>query len=308
MIYITVDQHTGGRAGHKLKDIVSAYILAKLYNWNLCRHRSWNHYVLKPFGIELNLPIVQDLVKNIDDIHTHIFRPPELSWGGMTLNQVEELYELAINLEKKHKNIIIILSNVARIHLDQVDNWHQDGRIKFNVYSEVVKDLKNRFQLVDLNRLPDKHLDINQSSVKVAVHIRRGDLGHVLQNQDFNSVKYYKSLISNLRAILPVKLDINIYSERKNAEDIKELAGENVKIHLGRSFENDFKDMLTAHILIPASSGMSSWAIYLCHGLVLCPPVGIKHFRHINKLDKVISVNKAGEILDIDKFLNKFSF
>ena len=40
-VYVTVIQNSGGRTGHKLKDIFSAFALASLYDWEVVWHPTW---------------------------------------------------------------------------------------------------------------------------------------------------------------------------------------------------------------------------------------------------------------------------
>ena len=264
MLYITFMQN-GGRSGHKLKDIMTVFILSYFIKGSVVvRNHSWNNQeILDRINCRFMKSILYDETHKIKQDH----------WHGMS---DVLFFELIKNIKEKNidnKNILIILSGANRFHPFQLHNLFLKNKIKVDYFT-------NRFLPTIKNFYFGKEIPKEPVNC-VSIHIRRGDIAErlILKGQDSN---YYRDIIVQLNTHL--NIPINIYSEDLNSKDLHILKKEpNVTLHLGNtgSLKKDFYEMVTSKYLIISTGGFSTIASYISIGTVLYNSRYCWHFGHI---------------------------
>jgi hypothetical protein len=273
MKYITIKDsfrnHPGGRTGHRLKDIMSLYIISFFVkDLQVLPDPSWN--------------VKQHLIKfHCEEINTN-------SLTNVSIQKVNTKHEMGyneftdlVNYIKNHEDDTIFYMDIrVVISPFNLTNWYNAGLISSDIYNEkfitLFKKLYNGKQVKLKNQL--------------AFHVRRGDIYNP------NTSFYNKPWCANMRwgvlyiqkRILDFKkhhpnLPIKIFTEKIRSEDL-DCLNKFSKLQIIRgddkTLRNDIHEMVNSKFFIPCNSGLSTNIAYLCNGTVLLDPNKfIKHFH-----------------------------
>lgn len=251
MISITYKQSSGGRSGHKFSEIFSVFIFKYLLDIDckIIHNTSWSKQYLLPYN---NLKCFSSKMSND---HDYIYIIDEYKkWEGISYKIFTNIKEKIINLNKKYKNILIILTNVCKIIPHNLIFWYNNNLINENIYySKIIPLLKN---IYFMNK---KDIILN----KISIHIRCGDLRKKLHDIGF-TYKYYENIVNSLSE--NTKYPIHIYCENINYEFLNNLKKiERVKLFPGgtNKLENHIYNLICSKILILSPSSLSLYAGYI---------------------------------------------
>lgn len=265
MIYLTYNQ-TRGRNGHKLKDIMSVFILSFfLNNCKVYFHNSWRKQnILNNISLE---KVSNNKNKNYKEKY---FIDQIKEWRGIDYDTFQNTLEIINDLDDE---TLVVFKKVFRIHPYQLHNWYIEKKIKEDIFTNkfipLLRDFYYGKEEVKLNDI-------------FSIHIRRGDSAKKMIKEGWN-INFYKNVISEINK--KIDIPINIYSEKINSNDLLELKSfNNVNLILGddQTFLNDFKSMATSKYLLISSSSLSTWLSYISIGTIFLPDtLNIKDFSHI---------------------------
>lgn len=208
------------------------------------------------------------------DIPTHTIEGPY--WCGIPFEELVSQFA-GLSVQFQNEDHLVILTNSFRVHLFQTYQWYIQGQLKTNVYERVIRFLRGNFQS---RNIPPAH---EQNSIRIAVHIRRGDLAKPKRHRTPSSqhyahpVQYYDAILGQLRNLLhDHNLNIHVYTENVNADDVVEYCNNtsDVVLHQGgkNEFAEHFCEMVYSDILVISNSSMSQVAGYLCEGVKIYHP------------------------------------
>ena len=259
--YVTVipDPHSGARLGHKLKDIVTAFILAEWFNLQYLHNpipdygdgNDWESF----WGLGENEPLFTDVVKK--NILTVSYSP---------LLGIQRLRYKSYFLLRNIIKIEIIFRRIIYTRLDRIkfmEEWRSPywHGIQFNYIQEVFRDINDnnheiiycflhgvRVTLTQINvwgkekiidptiyknvlnilrkkyhqkQHPDKTCYYNPDTINIAVPIRREDA--TIKNERFITLKFYENIVEQLIEIFADKsYELHIYS-LASQEDAQEI-------------------------------------------------------------------------------------
>ena len=268
LIYITHEKSTG-RAGHQYKDAITPLILAEMFGFTyVCTE----YKSLELFNLGYGFQSRNELPENIK-----IIRLEGPYWYGIPYEQLVTTVA-DIRQQNSSQDLLIVLMNSFRVQLFQLNHWYLEGKLPENYFQRVVRLLRKQFQARNprpQNRASDQ--------LVVAVHIRRGDVVNSLKNrvpssQHYaHSVDYYDAILKTLLETMPgQKMQVHVYTELLNAEDIVAYcrASPEIQLHQGgkREFGNHFSEMVYSDILVVSNSSMSQMAGYLSEGVKIYFP------------------------------------
>jgi len=266
MIYITLCQSSGGRSGHKLKDIMTVFIFSYfIQNSQVVYHPTWQKQsIISKFSDTRSEPTHYD--KKLEYRKT--------CWGGISNKAFFELVDI-INKEEAEnpsRNILVTLYGAYRFHPFQLHNLYLTNSIKKDYFSEnFIRTLKKSY-------FGDK---LPKVANRVSIHIRRGDLAKKLIDKGMDN-SYFLNIIKTVNSIL--NIPIFIYSEKVNSDDLLILKKEpNVRLFLGNSssLKKDFYNMVTSKYLFISAGGFSTWSSYLSLGSVFYDKKFVYQYEHI---------------------------
>lgn len=293
MIFLTYKQNSSGRSGHVLCDIFTAFVFEALIDIKILYNDSWKNQliltpsILKKHTYSFNGSI--DFVFEINNI---------CKWDCLTFDDVKQIKEQINQLvkENKDKNVLVELSNVAKIHPHIVHHWYQQKKIPEDIYN-------NRI----LPKLREIYFEDHDENItdSISIHVRAGDLYHSIKNDIGFTFDYYNNIVDTLNKHFDTP--INIFCEDSNSHDIKRLKNKkNVFIHIGgvSDFSSHFNKMINSRVLILSPSSMSLFAGYICKGLVLIDNKSIEWrlnvFGNNNLIQKFDNLNEKIEIIKIN--------
>ena len=162
----------------------------------------------------------------------------------------------------KSKNILFLVTNNNRIHINELYFYSLDGRAPINSYNEVITSLINKCAY---KSVPQKN--------QVVLHIRRGDW-------EVLSLNYYSSIINTLHEIdRNLTFDILSAGSVQQMSEIETFSSNFIKLttiplnlHLNTSNLDSFKLMLNAHILVCGKSSFSKITSIYNKGLKILTP------------------------------------
>ena len=261
MLFVSYNQNSGGRSGHKLKDLFTSVILAHALKSGCVIHPTWKKQKFLPFKrvSQVLLPRRPDY----DRIYN--FHSPKRYWGGIPKEEIKAFLAVGKALLACQGDTIINLSNVYRVHLSQLHSWENEGICERGTFLSSLKTLREMYWGSSFPETPSEIVR------NIAIHVRRGDIYRAKRGKmPWNSVwglDFYSPLIFQLKAEYP-EAQLHIYSEKENSADLRKLS--NVELHLGGGAEltQHFRKMVSADIFIPTDSGLSIWAAYLASGHV----------------------------------------
>ena len=267
MKYITFNQNGGGRSGHHLKEILTAYVFSFfLKDIQVVSHPSWfNQLILNNFPDVNQYKELIDNKTSIVNIHHK-----KLEWDGMSFDQFSD-YLSQIN--SCPDNSLIELSGICRVLPYQLSDWYNCDLIKSDIFLENFVPTIRRLYRQDFFSNP-----INQLSI----HARRGDLAGENINNGF-SVDFYSQFISWFLEYFP-DTPIKIFSESINCKDLVNAFSSHpdVQLCLGDSstLKRDIAEMVVSKYFLPSHSSLSTNISYISTNTTFIPfQKNIKHFQ-----------------------------
>lgn len=272
MKYITYNQNTGGRSGHKLNDIFSTYILSFLIrDLEVHAHPSWQNQALFKF----------DFDKTVDYSQIIEIESKESRNEGMTFDCFRKIKN---KIESAPNESLIMLGGTTRILPMQLTSWFNDGLIKENLFF-------TKF-LPMIRSMYGAH-NQREAINCLSVHARRGDVADP-QNKAywrFWSADYIDSKIKLFRSQHP-NLEINIFSEKENSEDLSILTKyKNLNLHLGdeNTLKDDINFMVNSKFFMLSNSNLPIWISLISKNTIIIPSdKDIKFFKNFEHPNPVI--------------------
>ncbi|OAV43689.1 hypothetical protein [Lewinella sp. 4G2] len=307
-MHYTIRHNSGGFHGHQLKDHFGARAIAKLYGLEY-RHTPYPY--LEFFGIgegETPLPFFQRKL----GIGAKPVAGPY--WDGFTDYDTFRATFDPI-LQPAEGSGFIRLEKACRLHPHQTIAWQREGLIDRDIFGEIVQETTARYAAKH-GPLPTRQPG---DPLRVAMHISRGG--------DYNREQYPEHFADpyNVRYMFPMEyfltiyrqiqaaaggraVELNIYTEERNSEDIVEaFTGlEGVTLYLGcnrrqpdeAEIEGIFKAFVAADVLVSCNSSFSTEAIFFRGDR---PSIYHPH-RHLNDLPDwpYLATDASGEF-DVDE-------
>jgi len=106
--------------------------------------------------------------------------------------------------------------------------------------------------------------------LKVAIHIRRGDVSSNWNLDRFTSNEQILGFVSRIRQACDRPVDLHVYSVGPR-EDFREF-GDEFTLHLDEDAQETFRDLVQADILLMAKSAFSYCAALISRGVVVYEP------------------------------------
>ena len=241
-VYVTVIQNSGGRTGHKLKDIFSAFALASLYDWEVVWHPTWRatpgaesldaiaevlprdggaaadpdqlsvargehaNHTADIFGVIGPSMRGADEVSNAGALTVLVDEP---AWGGLPFEAVEAI-RARVDDARRRSAVVLALARATRVHLYQLANWEAAGRARAGAYSDAIRAVRRLFRAAASPHVPAVPVAAQPyaANVSVAIHVRRGDLWNPARSGDGRAFQnggpaaYYVEVVRRLRAAL----------------------------------------------------------------------------------------------------------
>lgn len=261
MKYITYKQH-GGRSGHKLKDIFSAYLFSFLIrDIEVYTDPSWQSQKILKF--EPSPAINFENIIKIKNDHEY--------FNGIPFDVFKDIEQ---KIKTAPKSSLIELHGVVRVHPVQLTRWYESGLIEQDLFlSKFIPKIRQIYY-------KDQEPNLEK---RLSIHIRRGDIANeeVLGSM-FWSVEYYDNQICSFRAKYP-DLPIYVFSEKLFSEDLLLLKRhDNLKLILGdhHTLTSDIANMINSEFFMPCNSSLSTWISYISYGKIIMPKN--KHIKHFH--------------------------
>ena len=261
MKYITYKQD-GGRSGHKLKDIFSAYLFSFLIpDTEAYADSSWQSQKILQF--EPSPPINFENVIKIKNDRTY--------FDGIPFDVFKDI---AQKIKMAPESSLIELHGVIRVHPFQLTEWYESGLIEQDLFlSKFIPKIRQIYY-------KDQEPNLKK---RLSIHIRRGDIANEeVLGPMFWPVEYYDDQICSFRAKYP-DLPIYVFSEKLFSEDLFSLKRyDNLKLIFGdyQSLICDISDMINSEFFMPCNSSLSTWISYISYGKIIMPKN--KHIKHFH--------------------------
>lgn len=270
MKYITYKQSEGGRSGHKLQDIFSAYIFSFLIrDLEVYTDPSWqNQHILK---FEPSPVINFENIVKVKKDHKYFNGTP-----FSVFKEIEQEIKIA------PESSLIELHGVIRIHPFQLTQWYQEGLINEDLF--ILKFIP------EIRQMYYKDQDFTMRRC-LSMHIRRGDIADRNNpvtcpkgspKKMFWPLEYYDNQICCFRAKHP-DVPIYIFSEKIFSEDLFSLKRHsNLELILGdyESLKSDIASMINSQFFMPCNSSLSKWISYISRGKIIFPKNKYIKFFH----------------------------
>ena len=297
-------------SGHIFWEIFTCYILSILIeNIIPVYNNTWDKsQIVTPCMKKNNINDFNKL-KTITISKYHCF-------NSLNCKQFSELKNTILTAEKKHKNILVKLTNVCKIHPDILCEWYNNKLISENIYEQKCKPMLENLYFSDNN-----YEELNIFSI----HMRRGDLYNYTYNEGYD-LEYYKNIINLLKEKLDIPIHIyteksgnntttklkkcrnNGHAKRNNVghDDIEIFRNmEGIVLKRGdlSDFSEHFNEMCRSKYLMLGLSSLSLLAGFINKGKVIVDEKYIKSRVNLFKNIKIIpDFNIFKEIEEISKF------
>jgi len=281
MYYITYDFekcHDG--FGSQIQRIISLYLVTKLFDSKYLKYFHSGIVLDRNVGYASLKDVTDDIgVKNFNDL----------------------FIDLNINFNVEFKEEI----RIENFDLEEL-NSITSNQVDYNVLVKVCfchrfidnnPKVLEKFIVPSLNWIDNK---IN-NLLKIAVHIRRGDVS-LTQNQDrYVSVDFYIDSINNLtKSLLGHHLfEYNIFCDSISSDEINKIkllcSTSKINFHINTDVVNTFKEFVNSDILIAGKSSFSYSASFLRKkGIILYVPISHAYSTKHIKLEcpNSIIINK----------------
>ena len=268
----TIEFTSGGNHGHQLKDALGAMTIGRLFDMNYI-HTPYEY--LDFFGIGYDYPIVEKTERKSK--YKNIIRVEGPLWSG-----IEDYDEMVSYFQKKlpkhDDNTLVIIENALRIHPFQTIPWFKQGRLKYDIFSTMQKELSENFL--------QKHSIIPKTQklpIQVAMHINRGtDYDPMKFPVHFSSpyavrymfdMDYYENILIHIEKAYGIgNVETKIYTEEANSEDILKRFEKrpHTQVMIGSNREQQnfdlvhdiFQAFVEADILVASNSSFSVMCTY----------------------------------------------
>jgi len=295
-IYVTAFQSGGGSYGHKLSDIVSAYLFAEWLGAELLAHKTWHVPELKTFNISSGLRDYNEV--NTETLTKHV--SSQKTCYGMSLQSALRIRNRVMSIAQS-RDVCLVLKLASRIILSYMRNWYHRGKIDKDVYTQVLRDLRERFY----ERNPEPTGRLGFADVRVACFIRRAFMAYVREFPG-NSFEFYSSLVDNVRKVLFGRsVRFTFFTQRDNSDDVERLADvPGVRLIYDGDYSDNMSDLVYSDVYVGSHSASSTWAAYFATGVVMVPTNGgqelprtrgaMKRMDHVVYPDNFLPVEPDG--------------
>ncbi len=274
--YVTSRANSGGRIGHQLKDLLTGLIVSKWFGLRLVYTPLNNEKWDKFFGFS---GIAGDLGDSKPDwVRERSIEKPR-RWEGIDFDEIVDFVRLE---SRPDARTLLVFEQAARVQLYQIYLWQRQGRIKHDVYSEVIRVLRECYHAATH---PEKQPFEDPTKVNIVVHIRRGDASK--ENHRWLPSSFYRNVITQLQERgQNSEIVFHVHSagtDGQMQEIREELHGcaPSIQFYLNTSPFQAFHQMVIADLLVVSHSSFSDWAGYLSTSPKLIHP----HF-HMTNLDE----------------------
>lgn len=274
MIHVLITQTSGGRTGHILKDLLTAFCLHFLKGWGILYDDSWygkhnkknvhdNH--LDMFNLTGSLLVKKYLPNQDSSLPVYTFK--KTSYNGMSLETLNELIKFAENAENDCGNVIIRLIDATRVLPNQLYNW--GFKEEFTTFSLHLRSLFLDSHTHSCEHKPFK--ETGSDTLKITVHIRKGDcFNRVMHGFDHRDITYYKTVMTNLYEIYGKEKAVvfNVISEtwpgydEKDVRDLQNMFVSencNVNVYLELCLYEYFRECIDSDIMV-VTNGQGSFS------------------------------------------------
>lgn len=260
-----------GRSGHVLKDLFTTLIMQRLLGARAVRSRYWQEQkLISSANVNCLLPAPRVNILKV------AFYQPRNFWQGINWNEFEKF---KMHFSRLPDPCRVTISSVYRIHLHQVKNWEDNGKIEGGSYASLLADLRRLYW--GRETIPEP----SQKVRKIVLHARRGDVA-APGGLCFNtmgpgkwSAQFYQEKIDCLRKKYPTA-SIRLLTEKQRSSDLDNIFGAEIDKGDITNLSDHFREMVEADLFLPSNSSLSTWAAYLTQGLVaISQSHPIKHFR-----------------------------
>ena len=271
MKYITIknnfEKKNGGRTGHRIKDIMSLYILSFFVkDLQVVPNPSWH--------------IKQHLIKfKCENLNTSSLKTISIHKFARKPRQFCEFMDLINYINQSEDNTFFHMDTRMLLLPKHLTDWYNDGHISSDIFNDKFIPLFRKLY-------NDENVEIKE---QLAFHVRRGDIydpGKIYYRH-FDFMKWKATYIE--KRILDFKkhnqdVPIKIFTEKNFSDDLNYLQSKFSKLEILRGDEetlkNDIHEMVNSKFFIPCNSGLSTSIAYLCNGKVMIDSEKpLKHFH-----------------------------
>ena len=220
MIYTEIIQNSGGRTGHKLIDLLTAFGFYFICGYKTIRNNHWK-------STKNNCNNHIDMF-NLDSSDIFVDKPNDYikieyklrNWKGMKYTQFVDIITEINKLQKENanKSIIVKLSKSTRIQLCDIYNWEKANLIKKDTYNKLTSHLRELLLSYPQNNQL-KVISNREDCINICIHIRKGD---VFTRPLHKCLKYFKNVINCLKKIKQKKY-LYIFTEKWEGYDGKDV-------------------------------------------------------------------------------------
>lgn len=298
MICISVQQTSGGRTGHKMKDYLTAYCISFIFGWRIVYNSSWN-FPIGDHDNHVNMFNIKDESLSPKQVPPKNIVYSFQSWNGMDMNSLQRIKKEA---ENHNTDVVVVLKNATRVLPNQIYNWGYKEEY-FNMISHL-RELYNSSPFKPVKRFIAKLTDFT-----ITIHIRKGDVhNRIMHNFDHKNIDYYVNIIHQLSKNISCYHVINIISEKwidYDEKDVRSLENINVEkntkinVILDYCIYEYFTDFIESDILVLTNGQGSFSDMALIYSkpsakIILCPEY--RQFEYTDNLDnRIIFANKKGD-------------
>lgn len=331
MIYIWITQTSGGRTGHKWKDLVTAFCLHFIKGWKILYDDSWcgsnknthnNHLDIFRFTYSSLVKRHNPHQENSPPVYTF----KNTSWDGMTMDTLCELFQFAEHMDTKCGNVIIRLVEATRVLPNQLYNWGYKQE-----FFKLSSHLRSLYCDYDANESstttkPDHHVFEHKSftqtlvspeTLKIMVHVRKGDCyDRVMHGFDHRNIAYYKNVMTNLynKYCGQQPIVFNVISEtwpgydEKDVRSLEHLFGETknckVNIYMDKCLYEYFTECIESDLIVVTNGQGSFSDLCILYAKPTTKIVLCKTFRQFDFIDdmggKLIFCDQTGNFYPLN--------
>ena len=266
MTNIDVTFHlSGGRSGHRLKNISSAILFSSMLGGQLVYNDTW----LKKGASIFTEDTLESKIKKAksDDYYDKVVKINYRAVRGLKIEKALKIIKKTINASKNNNRVLLKILGGTRIHLHQASEWEKQGLVSEGHFDKCVTTLRDWYS---------KESNDNTKTIKdtFAIHARRGDVTKKMIEIGYD-VHYYKKLINKINKsccdfnFCP---EIRIYTEEQNSEDLQKLESiGNLKVIRGdaSNMKEHFNQLTRAEFLFLSWSSFCLWASVISTNSIL---------------------------------------
>ncbi len=269
----TIVNNSGGYHGHQIKDVLGGICIGKLLG---LRYRSMRYAYLDHFSIGDHADSLSWWQRRMG--YKRVRRVSGPLWDG--ISDYEEALAYFAPIIDAPDGTLLLFDKALRIHPHQTIPWYDEGKLKNNIWREIVHQTSRNYQ--------ERHqLTVAKGPIRVAMHISRGvDYNRDRFPEHFSSsyqVRYMFSMEYFLRITEQIvshygenEVVIDIFTEQLNSEDVSRAfsalpyatvhIGKNRKEKDDRLIHGIFNRFVMADILVTCNSSFSAMCSYFREG------------------------------------------